>query len=357
MNMKTSGRIPGFLALCVLLVLAPLGGDYLLGIVSEILIFAIFAMSLNLIVGYTGLLSFGHAAFFGVATYVVIGLGVHLGISGWLGAIAGVLASTALAAFIGMFCIRVKGIPFLMLTMAFSQLLFATALKWRSVTGGTDGLIGFMPPDFFGWNMGSDAIARYIVIVIGFLSVLIFLWYLVRSPLGSIFIGIRDNEQRMRAIGYPVQRFKLIAFTIAGCLAGIGGSLYALFNSYVSSDILHWHLSGDAMIMVILGGSGTVFGPAFGAALFLLLKNFISSYNEYWAFWVGVIFIFCVMFLREGVWGLVMKHFGRLFSNKDNSQSRNRSHSESKRQSHSHSHSHSESEKRVVAGAATGEQL
>ncbi|MBB5215309.1 branched-chain amino acid ABC transporter permease [Parapusillimonas granuli] len=331
--MSKSIHLPGFLGLILLLVVAPFGGDYLLGIVSEILIFAIFAMSLNLLVGYTGLLSFGHSAFFGVATYVAIGLGVHLGISGWLGAVAGVIASTALAAFIGLFCIRVKGIPFLMLTMAFSQLLFATALKWRSVTGGTDGLIGFMPPDLFGWNMGSDAIARYIVIVIGFLSVLVFLWYLVRSPLGSIFIGIRDNEQRMRAIGYPVQRFKLIAFTISGCLAGIGGSLYALFNSYVSSDILHWHLSGDAMIMVILGGSGTVFGPALGAALFLLLKNYISSYNEYWAFWVGVTFIFCVMFLREGVWGLIMKNFSKQFFRKR------------------------ESRKPVVAPVTTGEQL
>lgn len=310
--MKNTYKLPGFIALCLLLALAPLGGDYLLGLVSEILIFAIFAMSLNLIVGYTGLLSFGHSAFFGLSTYVVIGLGVHLGISGWIGALAGILVSTAFAAFVGMFCIRVSGIPFLMLTMAFSQLLFAAALKWRSVTGGTDGLIGFMPPDLFGWNLGSDAIARYVVIVIGFLAVLVFLWCLVRSPLGSIFIGIRDNEQRMRAIGYPVQRFKLIAFTIAGGLAGIGGALYALFNAYVSTDILHWHLSGDAMIMVILGGSGTVFGPAFGAALFLLLKNFISSYNEYWAFWVGVIFIFCVMFLRQGVWGLVIKNFERL---------------------------------------------
>ncbi len=309
--MKNSYKLLGFLALFALLALAPLGGDYLLGILSEILIFAIFAMSLNLIVGYTGLLSFGHTAFFGIATYVVIGLGVHLGISGWLGAIAGIAASILLATFIGIFCIRIKGIPFLMLTMAFSQLLFATALKWRSVTGGTDGLIGFSSPNLFGWNLGTDAIARYIVIVIGFFSVLLFLWCLVRSPLGSIFIGIRDNEQRMRAIGYPVQRFKLLAFTIAGGLAGIGGSLYALFNSYVSTDILHWHLSGDAMVMVILGGSGTVFGPVVGAALFLLLKNFISSYNEYWAFWVGIIFIFCVMFLREGVWGLVMKYIER----------------------------------------------
>lgn len=304
--MKTSYPVLGALLLCVLLVAVPFGGNYLLGITSEILIFAIFAMSLNLLVGYTGLLSFGHAAFFGVSTYVVIGLGVHLGISGWIGALAGVLVSTVLAAVIGMACIRVSGIPFLMLTMAFSQLLFAAALKWRSVTGGTDGLVGFMPPELFGYNLGAEPLARYVVVVIGFLSVLGFLWCLVRSPLGSIFIGIRDNEQRMRSIGYPVQRFKLISFTISGALAGVGGALYALFNGYVSSDILHWQLSGDAMLMVILGGSGTVFGPAIGAGLFLLMKNFLSSYNEYWAFWIGIAFIFCVMFMREGVWGFIV---------------------------------------------------
>jgi len=300
-----------FALLCVLLAAAPLASDYVLGILSEILIFAIFAMSLNLLVGYTGLMSFGHAAFFGISTYTVIALGVHLGISGWWGAMAGIAAAIVLAAIIGVFCVRVSGIPFLMLTMAFSQLLFAAVLKWRSVTGGTDGLIGFMPPELFGVSLGASAAARYAVAATGFLLVLGFLWCLVRSPLGSIFIGIRDNEQRMRAIGYPVQRFKLIAFIISGGLAGVGGAVYALFNAYVSPDILHWNLSGDAMIMVVLGGGGTVIGPAVGAGIFLLLKNLISSYNEYWALWVGVIFILCVMFLRQGVWGLVAGRFAK----------------------------------------------
>lgn len=309
--MKLPGNLILFVLLCVLLAVAPLASDYVLGIVSEILIFAIFAMSLNLLVGYTGLMSFGHAAFFGMSTYTVIALGVHLGISGWWGALAGIATSALLALLIGVFCIRVSGIPFLMLTMAFSQLLFATALKWRSVTGGTDGLVGFSQPELFGVSLAGSATARYVVVAIGFVLVLAFLWCLVRSPLGSIFIGIRDNELRMRAIGYPVQRFKLIAFTIAGALAGVGGALYALFNAYVSTDILHWHLSGDAMIMVVLGGGGTVIGPAIGAGIFLLLKNSISSYNEYWALWVGLVFILCVMFLRQGVWGFVVSRIGR----------------------------------------------
>jgi len=303
--MKHRNQLLLIALLCVLLAAGVFASDYVSGIAAEIMIFGIFAMSLNLLVGYTGMMSFGHAAFFGIATYMVIGLGVHLGISGWWGALAAIAASTALAALIGAFCIRVTGIPFLMLTMAFSQLLFAGALKWRSLSGGTDGLTGFVPPDLFGVSLAQSAGARYAVVAVGFLLVLLFLNCLVRSPMGSIFIGIRENEQRMRAIGYPVQRFKLLAFTIAGGLAGVAGALYAFFNAYVSTDILHWQQSGDAMIMVVLGGTGTVVGPAVGAGIFLLLKTVISSHNEYWALWVGAIFIACVMFLKEGIWGFV----------------------------------------------------
>ncbi len=303
--MKLARPITSFLLMCAVLALLPLAGDYAVGIVAEILIFSIFAMSLGLLIGYTGLMSFGHAAFFGISTYTVIGLGVHLGISGWLGMLAGIGIAALTAAFVGMFCIRVSGIPFLMLTMAFSQLLYSLSLKWRSVTGGTDGLTGFVRPTLFGYSL-DNPVARYAVVATGFALVLGFLWLLVRSPLGSIFIGIRDNEMRMRAIGYPVQRFKFIAFTIAGTLAGVGGALYAFFNAFVSTDILHWALSGDAIIMVVLGGSGTVIGPAIGAAIFLLLKNIVSSQNEYWMLWIGIIFILSVMFLREGVWGFVV---------------------------------------------------
>ena len=298
-------------ALAIALAAVPLLGGYVAGVASEILIFAIFAMSLGLLVGFTGLMSFGHAAFFGVAAYTTCALGVHFGVSGWWGLLAGIAVSALLAAFIGLFCIRVSGIPFLMLTMAFAQLLFALAVKWRTVTGGTDGLTGFKRPTLFGLGLENPA-TLYWIVAAGFLLVLAFLWRLVQSPLGSIFIGIRDNEQRMRAIGYPVQRFKLIAFTIAGALAGVGGGLYAFFNAYVSTDILHWSLSGDAIIMVVLGGSTTIIGPALGTAIFLLLKNIVSSHNEYWQFWVGVIFILSVIFLREGVWGLIAPHLRKL---------------------------------------------
>lgn len=294
----------------VVLALVPLTGDYATGLVCEVLIFAIFAMSLDLLIGYTGLLSFGHAAFFGASAYTVAILGVHLGISAWIGFLAGIVISAVLAAVIGFFSIRVTGIPFLMLTMAFAQLLMSTAITWRSVTGGTDGLSGLRRPSLFGWSLDDRAV-QYYVIAIGFVLVLWFLRRLIASPLGSIFIGIRENEQRMRAAGYPVQRFKLIAFTIAGALAGVGGGLYALQNAYVSSDILHWSLSGDAIIMVILGGTGTIVGPAIGAGIFLMLKHVVSSHTDYWALCVGIIFIFIVMLLPQGIWGWLRQRFGR----------------------------------------------
>lgn len=296
---------------CVLaLALVPLSGTYVTGLAAEILIFAIFAMSLDLLIGYTGLMSFGHAAFFGVSTYTMVILGVHLGWSGWIGFAAGV-AMSALAAFvIGFFAIRVSGIPFLMITMAFAQLLMSISVKWRSVTGGTDGLSGFQRPTLFGLSL-ENRVTQYYVVLVGFLLVLFFLRRLIASPLGSIFIGIKENEQRMLAAGYPVQRFKLIAFTLAGTLAGVGGGLYGLHNAFVSSDILHWSLSGDAIIMVILGGVGTIVGPIFGSAAFLLLKNVVSSHTQYWLLWVGTIFILCVMFLPQGLWGFLRQRLGR----------------------------------------------
>jgi branched-chain amino acid transport system permease protein len=297
-------RATAWVALLVVLAAMPLTGSYVTGLTAEVLIFAIFAMSLDLLIGYTGLLSFGHAAFFGVSAYTVVAIGVHLGLSGWIGFVAGVVMSALAAWVIGFFCIRVSGIPFLMLTMAFSQLLMSVSIKWRSITGGTDGLSGFQRPSLFGISL-DDRATQFYVVAVAFVLVLFFLRRLIASPLGSIFIGIRENEGRMRAAGYPVQRFKLISFTLAGALAGVGGGLYALTNAFVSSDILHWSLSGDAIIMVILGGTGTIIGPVIGAAAFLLLKNVVSSHNEYWMLWVGIVFILCVMFMPQGIWGFV----------------------------------------------------
>jgi branched-chain amino acid transport system permease protein len=295
-----------FGSVLALLLAAPLAGPYYQGLATEILIFAIFAMSLDLLMGYTGMLSLGHAAFFGIGAYSTVLVATQLGANVWLAMAAGILLSAAGAAVIGAFCIRVSGITFLMLTMAFAQLLYSAAVKWRGLTGGTDGIGGLERPSLWGASL-DDGTVLYYVVLGAFAVTFWLLMRLIRSPLGSVMIGIRENEQRMRAIGYPVQSFKLLAFVIAGTIGGFAGTLYALFNAFVSPEVLSWHLSGDGIVMVILGGTGSIVGPIIGAAAFLSLRNVVSSVNEYWLLWVGVAFVACVLFMPKGLWGFAAR--------------------------------------------------
>jgi branched-chain amino acid transport system permease protein len=280
--------------------------DYARFIVTEIFIFAIFAMSLDLLIGYAGLMSLGHAAFFGIGAYAVVLLGEQFQLGFWTILAAGMIVSAAAAAGIGFFCVRSSGVTFLMLTLAFSQLLYSVASKWRSLTGGSDGIGMTAKPHFLFWDLSNPVVMYYMALAF----MLVCYWglrRLVNSPLGHAFVGIRENEWRMAAIGYPVLTYKLIGFTIGGALAGVAGGLYAIFNGFISPDALYWSSSGDVLIMVMLGGSGTLIGPSIGAGIYLLMKNFVSSYSEHWMMIIGVIFIACVLFFRGGVWGLLRR--------------------------------------------------
>jgi branched-chain amino acid transport system permease protein len=299
-------RAAGLAVLAALLVLPFLLSDYPRALVAEIFIFAIFAMSLDLLLGFTGLMSLGHAAFFGLGAYAVAVLGNVFGINAWLGLAAGVLLAGGGAALIGFFCVRIAGIPFLMLTLAFSQLVFSVALKWRDVTGGSDGLAIAAKPSFFGFDL-DHSLVMYFMTLLFLVAAFLALRRLINAPLGHVFVGIRENEQRMAAIGYPTRAYKLIAFTIAGAVAGLAGGLYAIYNGFISSDALYWTASGDILIMTMLGGAGTLVGPAIGAGVFLLLKNVVSSYSEHWLTIIGVTFICCVMFFPGGLWGMGQK--------------------------------------------------
>ena len=231
-------------------------------------------------------------------------LGAQLGLNTWLGLLAGVAVAGAGAALIGFFCVRTGGIPFLMLTLAFSQLVFSVALKWRDVTGGSDGLAIAERPSFLGFDL-SSSLAMYMMALAFFVLVYWGLRRLLNAPLGHAFIGVRENETRMQAIGYPTRIYKLLSFTIAGAIAGLAGGLYAIFNGFISSDALYWTASGDILIMTMLGGAGTLIGPALGAAVFLLMKNVVSSYSEHWLAIIGTTFICCVMFFPGGLWGFL----------------------------------------------------
>ncbi len=287
----------------ILLAALPLyAGPYFNNLLVEVLIFGILAMSLDLLLGYTGLMSFGHAAFFGLGAYVTVILGTTYGLDGWTGMAAGVGAAALAAAVIGSFCTRVNGIPFLMLTMAFSQLLYSLSLKWREVTGGSDGIGGLARPTLFGRSLIDPHLFYYVVLAV-FVVAFFAMHRLIASPLGHVFVGIRENEQRMLAIGYPTRRYKIIAFTIAGSFAGLSGGLYALFNGFISPDSLYWTASGDVLIMVVLGGAGTLTGPVLGSAIFMLMKNIVSNYTDHWMLIIGAVFVACVMFFRRGAYG------------------------------------------------------
>jgi branched-chain amino acid transport system permease protein len=299
-------RALSLIALVVLIVL-PFGlTDYPRAVIAEIFIFAIFAMSLDLILGFTGLMSLGHAAFFGLGAYAVAVLAAQFGLNAWLGLIAGVLIAAAGAGLIGFFCVRTGGIPFLMLTLAFSQLVFSVALKWRDVTGGSDGMALSTQPSFFGFSL-SHSLVMYFMTFLFFVAIYLLLRRLINAPLGHAFIGIRENEPRMLAIGYPTRAYKLLAFVIAGAIAGLAGGLYVIYNGFISSDAVYWTASGDILIMTMLGGAGTLIGPSIGAAVFLLMKNVVSSYSEHWLSIIGVAFICCVLFFPGGIWGAVQK--------------------------------------------------
>jgi branched-chain amino acid transport system permease protein len=294
-------RLAELAALVVLALLPFAMPDYPRALASEIFIFAIFAMSLGLIFGFTGLMSLGHAAFFGLGAYGVVVLNVQFGLDPWLGVIAGVALAGCGAALIGFFCVQASGVTFLMLTLALSQLVYSVALKWRDVTGGSDGIALADKPSFFGFDL-SHSLVMYFMALSFFALVYWGLRRLLSAPLGHAFIGIRENEERMAAVGYSTRAYKLLSFTIAGSIAGLAGGLYAIFNGFISSDAVYWTASGDILIMTVLGGAGTLIGPAIGAAVFLLMKNVVSSYSEHWLAVIGVIFIGCVMFFPGGLW-------------------------------------------------------
>ena len=286
-----------------LVALPAAGSRFAVTTATEVLIFALFAMSLDLLVGYTGLVSLGHAAFFGIAAYIVALLGTA-GISQLAVTLpAGIAGGTAAAAIVGLFALRTAGVYFLMLTLAFAQMAYAVAHQWASLTGGTNGLSGIPRPAVPGLDLTGAVPFYYLVLVLVGLSAAA-LARIAGSPFGAALIGVRENDGRMRAMGYDTFRLKLAAFVIAGAAASAGGVLYAYYNGFVSPDALYWTTSGQVLVMVLLGGAGTLAGPAAGAAAVLLLQNLASSYTERWTLILGVAFIVVVLAAPRGLAGL-----------------------------------------------------
>jgi branched-chain amino acid transport system permease protein len=280
-------------------------------IATQALIFAIFAMSLDFLLGYAGLPSFGHAAFYGVGAYACALLALRQvdGLVPLL--VVGAAAGALIAAPIGALSLRTTGIYFLMLTLAFGQMLWGLAVNWTSLTRGTDGLIGIPRPTLAGldalnislYERGPFFFLCFAVAILTFL----FLEMLVRSPFGKTLEGIRDNERRMRALGYPSFRYRFAAFVIAGGIAGIAGSLAAMSNGYATPDLLYWTVSGLALVAVVVGGSRSLVGPVLGAFAVLFGQLGLSTYAPRWELILGSLFIAFVLFVPRGLVGLVRR--------------------------------------------------
>jgi branched-chain amino acid transport system permease protein len=267
---------------------------------SEIWIFAIFALGCNLLLGYTGLLSFGQSTFFGSAAYVAGWLLKHYGISVLLalGVGVGVGALSALA--VGYLCVQRSGIYFIMLTFALNQLFYFVAYQWTSVTGGEDGMPGIPRPVLLGIDFGNP-VAYYAFVSLLFLVSLALMKRIVEAPFGRILEAIRENETRAEAVGYDVARFKLLAFVVAGGFSGLAGVLYAMLFGIVPLEAIGFVFSGNVVFATLIGGSGSLYGPVIGSVVFIWLSESVSTVWARWPLLLGVAFVIVVLFLRGGV--------------------------------------------------------
>ncbi len=276
----------------------------------NILIFGLFAVGFNLLFGYTGLLSFGHAAFLGVGSYLT-GIGmVHLGLNWGLAVLLGVASAVLVGVVMGWLAIRTRGIYFSMVTLALAQIVYYAFYKAERWTGGENGLRGIQVPsmDLLGFKFDFlDPTTKYYVILAFVAAALWFVSRLLASPFGAVIEAVRENEKRAAACGYDVARTKLLVFVISAAVCGLAGALRALHLSVVPIESLHYLLSGQAVMMCLLGGMGTFFGPFVGAGVFLTLEDVVTTLTKHWMAIVGAVFMVFVLFFPAGLWGSFMK--------------------------------------------------
>ena len=285
------------------------GGYQELG--TRVLVMGLAAMSLNFLLGFTGVLSFGHAAYFGLGAYGVGMTLKFLAPSTPLAILVGVAVGTIAAAVIGAMIVRLRGVYFAMVTIAFGQVFYFIAFRWNSVTGGDDGLGGWkrLPIDL-GFTridiLGDDKAFYYLVLALFAVGVGV-MALLLRSPFGRTLLAIRENERRARYLGIPVERHVWLSFVISCAFVSLAGTLYALLNNFTDPRALRWDLSGNLVIMAVLGGMRSFWGPLIGAAIFVALQDYISSQTENWMSIIGLFFVLVVLFFPRGVLGVIRR--------------------------------------------------
>ena len=294
--------LAGYAVLMAVALAAPFIGLYPV-LVMKVLCFAIFACAFNLLLGYTGLLSFGHAAFFGSAAYATGWIVRAMNVTPELGIIFGVVISAAMGLVVGAIAIRRQGIYFAMITLALAQMVYFVCLQ-APFTHGEDGLQGVPRGRLFGMiSLESDTSMYYFVLTI-FIAVFMFIRRVVHSPFGQVLKAIRENESRAISLGYAVDRYKLLAFVLSTALAGLGGSLKSLVVQLATLTDVQWQMSGEVILMTLLGGLGTFFGPVLGAGIVISLQDLLADRVGSWVtVIIGVIFVVCVLLFRRGIVG------------------------------------------------------
>jgi branched-chain amino acid transport system permease protein len=293
------------LLLALLPIYVSLGGNpFMMTLFTRIVILALAATSLNLILGYGGMVSFGHAIYIGVGGYA-IGILAEEGIlSGFVQWPVALAASALMALVLGALSLRTRGVYFIMITLGFAQVGYYVAVGLDRY-GGDDGLTIYRRSEFADLINLSNKTAFYYVCLVLLIGAVYLVWRVVNSRFGIVIQGSRSNDRRMRAIGFPTLRYRLTCFVIAGTLCGLAGALLANHTEFVSPAMMHWTRSGDLIVMVVLGGMGSVFGPLIGAIALLVLEEFLSGITEYWQIILGPMFLLVVLFARGGIDGLL----------------------------------------------------
>jgi branched-chain amino acid transport system permease protein len=297
-GLKRLGAVAAFI---LLVILPPVLPSYWLTILTQMLIFGILAMSLDVLMGYTGVPSFGHAAFFGASAYVIAILSTRYQV-GLLGCVfSAFLLAVVIAAIFGLLVAHAGGVYFLMITLALGMVVWGLAFRWVTMTGGDNGIAGIPRPDLGIPISLDDPISFYYLVLIVFALTFFLLYVFIRSPFGQSLMGIRESQSRMRILGYNTWLHIYLAYVVAGAFSGVSGILWAYYNGFVSPMDAELTASFEAFLMVILGGPGTLIGPALGAGIIVFLKNFISAYTHRWLLIIGGIYILAILYAPGGV--------------------------------------------------------
>jgi branched-chain amino acid transport system permease protein len=293
------------LVLAALVLGPPYLPPFLLTLLTQTLIYAVLAMGLDLILGYTGLSSLGHAGYLGIGAYCVGILATQYRAGFWTTLVVGILLATAVAAVFGLLALRATGVYFLMITLALGMVIWGLANRWVSLTRGDNGISSIPRPDLgLPWSFAA-ALPYYYLVLVGFALAFAVLRTIVRSPFGHTLVGIRESESRMRTLGYNVWLHKYIAFLISGAVGGFAGVLWCYYNSYVSPSDLDLAVSIEVLLMVALGGRGTLSGATIGAAVIVLLKNLVSVYTQRWLLILGLVYVATIRYAPEGIVGAI----------------------------------------------------